>query len=116
MANNSSNLQSFADMPSLVEVDELEAVVIVDNEIDCMSWIAPDTVDVTGRFPDLCLNKSVDQEVEGTNVKFLPMESICCGAHGLSVLVVRSFNSTSQTSPASTAYDLGLARQQPRMA
>ncbi|KAH6682564.1 beta-lactamase domain-containing protein [Halenospora varia] len=62
-------------MPSLVEVDELEAVVIMDNEIDCMTWIAPDTVDVTGRFPDLCLNKSVDQEVEGTNVKVLPMES-----------------------------------------
>ncbi|KAH8687190.1 metallo-beta-lactamase superfamily protein [Tricladium varicosporioides] len=92
MASNPSNLQSLADMSSLVEVDELEVVVIVDNEVDCMSWIAPDTVDVTGRFLDLCLNKSVNQEMEGMNVKVLPIESICCGAHGLSILVTATKN------------------------
>ncbi|KAF4636714.1 hypothetical protein G7Y89_g1364 [Cudoniella acicularis] len=74
-------------MSSLVKVDELEAVVIIDNEVDCMSWIAPDTVDVSGRFPDLCLNNAVNQKVGGQNVKVIPMEAMSCGAHGLSVLV-----------------------------
>ena len=73
---------------SLVEVDPWEAVVIIDNEVDSMSWIAPNTVDVSGRFPDMMMSQSKSFAVGEDSIKVMPMEAMCCGAHGLSVLVV----------------------------
>ncbi|TVY85347.1 Granaticin polyketide synthase putative ketoacyl reductase [Lachnellula suecica] len=72
---------------SLAEVDSLEAVVIIDNEVDPLSWIAPDTVDVSGRFPDVMLSESKSTTVGENTIKVMPLEAMCCGAHGLSVLV-----------------------------
>lgn len=77
-------------MSSLVEVDSLEAVVIIDNEIDLMSWVSPNTVDVSGRFPDIMLSESKSTAMGKESIKVMPMEAMCCGAHGLSVLAVRS--------------------------
>jgi 7,8-dihydropterin-6-yl-methyl-4-(beta-D-ribofuranosyl)aminobenzene 5'-phosphate synthase len=73
---------------NLLEIDSLDAVVIVDNDLDPISWIAPDTVDVKGRFPDVALSQKTHHHDRG-NAKEIPMEALCCGAHGLSVLLVR---------------------------
>ncbi|TVY53110.1 hypothetical protein LCER1_G002535 [Lachnellula cervina] len=69
---------------SLVEVDSLETVVIIDNEVDPMSWIA---VDVSGRFPDMMMSRTKNLAVGKDSIKAMPMEAMCCAAHGMSVLV-----------------------------
>jgi 7,8-dihydropterin-6-yl-methyl-4-(beta-D-ribofuranosyl)aminobenzene 5'-phosphate synthase len=74
---------------SLVEIDSLSAIVIVDNELDPMSWIAPNTVDVTGHWMDLGLAQKEKHHDRGDATE-IPMEALCCGAHGLSVLLVNS--------------------------
>ena len=83
---------------SLVEVDELEITVIVDNEVDVMSAIAPGTVEDTRRFPDIALGEAKKTWVGGTSLNTMPMESICCGAHGLSVMVVSELRFISRCS------------------
>ncbi|TVY39104.1 hypothetical protein LSUB1_G001886 [Lachnellula subtilissima] len=72
---------------SLVEVDSLEAIVIINNEVDSMSWISPNTVNVSGRFRDMMMSQSNSFAAGEDSIKFMPMEAMCCGAHGLSVLV-----------------------------
>jgi hypothetical protein len=37
----------------LVEVDSLEAIVIIDNELDIMSWVKQDTLKVGGKWEDV---------------------------------------------------------------
>jgi 7,8-dihydropterin-6-yl-methyl-4-(beta-D-ribofuranosyl)aminobenzene 5'-phosphate synthase len=74
-------------MTSLVEIDSLEAVVIVDNELDPLSWIAPHTVEVKGRWVDVGLSQP-HRHTDRGNAPEVPMEALCCGAHGLSVLLV----------------------------
>jgi 7,8-dihydropterin-6-yl-methyl-4-(beta-D-ribofuranosyl)aminobenzene 5'-phosphate synthase len=73
---------------NLVEVDTLEAIIIIDNEIDIMSTVPPNTVTNKGRMPNLALSQLGDVQYRGDVKKEIPMEAICCGAHGLSVLVV----------------------------
>lgn len=72
----------------LVEIDSLEATVIIDNELDPLSTIAPDTVHVTGLMGNVarCARDTLDDR--GPGCKELRMEDICCSAHGLSILVV----------------------------
>jgi 7,8-dihydropterin-6-yl-methyl-4-(beta-D-ribofuranosyl)aminobenzene 5'-phosphate synthase len=76
-------------LDSLVEVDTLEAVVIIDNEIDILSTVQPSTVKNAGRMPNLSTGQPASIRGRGDVSKEMPMEAICCGAHGLSVLVVR---------------------------
>ena len=78
-------------IPNLVEIDTLEATVIIDNEIDVISSIAPNTVANTGRMSNLALGQPDLIHDRGEVKKEVPMESICCGAHGLSILVVRVY-------------------------
>jgi 7,8-dihydropterin-6-yl-methyl-4-(beta-D-ribofuranosyl)aminobenzene 5'-phosphate synthase len=73
---------------NLVEVDTLEAIVIIDNEIDIMSSVAPNTIINSGRMPNLSLAQPDHVHGRGEATKEMPMEAICCGAHGLSILVV----------------------------
>jgi 7,8-dihydropterin-6-yl-methyl-4-(beta-D-ribofuranosyl)aminobenzene 5'-phosphate synthase len=72
----------------LVEVDSLEALVIVDNELDPMSPVAPDTVQVTGLMQHLAISSPHKLHDRGDASQELRMEDICCSAHGLSILVV----------------------------
>jgi 7,8-dihydropterin-6-yl-methyl-4-(beta-D-ribofuranosyl)aminobenzene 5'-phosphate synthase len=76
-------------MNQLVETDSLEAVIIIDNEIDIMSTTQPNTVVNAGRMPNLAMAQPNTLEARGGAKKETPMEAICCGAHGLSVLLVR---------------------------
>lgn len=73
----------------LVEIDSLEATVIIDNELDPLSPVAPDTVHVSGLMGNLakCSRNTLDDR--GPACKELRMDNICCSAHGLSILVVR---------------------------
>lgn len=76
-------------MTILVEIDSLEAVIVIDNEIDGMSTTQPNTVTNNGRLPNIAMSSSVTVENRGACQKEIRMEDICCGAHGLSVLLVR---------------------------
>jgi len=73
----------------LVEIDSLEAIVIVDNELDPLSWTASDTVKVAGKWADIGLAQTTHHHDRGDATE-IPMEALCCGAHGLSVLLVES--------------------------
>ncbi|KAJ9217622.1 hypothetical protein DTO166G4_804 [Paecilomyces variotii] len=71
----------------LVEVDSLEAVVIIDNELDPMSPVPPDTVQVTGLMQHLATRSPHQLHDRGDASREIRMEDICCSAHGLSILV-----------------------------
>lgn len=72
----------------LEEIDALEAVVIIDNDLDPLSTIAPDTVQVSGQLGSLAAAAPHRLTDRGDACRELRMEDICCSAHGLSVLVV----------------------------
>ncbi|KAJ5111006.1 hypothetical protein N7532_001541 [Penicillium argentinense] len=71
----------------LQEVDALEAIVIVDNELDPMSPPAPETVQITGNLGHIAMKSEHTLTDRGGACKELQMEDICCSAHGLSILV-----------------------------
>ncbi|BCS22786.1 MBL fold metallo-hydrolase [Aspergillus puulaauensis] len=72
---------------NLVEVDSLEAHVLIDNELDPMSTIAPDTVQVSGLMGHLAMGSPHNLDDRGDAHKELRMEDLCCSAHGLSILL-----------------------------
>ena len=74
---------------SLVALDSLEATILIDNDLDPMSPIPPDTVEVTGLMRTLATSSPHEIHDRGDAHKELQMEDICCSAHGLSILVVR---------------------------
>lgn len=73
----------------LISLDTLSILAIVDNETDPMSP-APPCVKATGRLGDVALGKGrpVGDERGGGVVKEVAMEQLCCGAHGLSLMIV----------------------------
>ena len=64
------------------------ATVIVDNEVDPMSTIALNTVQVTGLLPHFAMRSKVNVPERGGATKEITMEDVCCGHHGLSILLV----------------------------
>lgn len=72
----------------LEEIDSLEALIIIDNDLDPLSTVAPDTVQVTGHLGHLASCSPHKLNDRGGACKELRMEDICCSAHGLSILVV----------------------------
>jgi 7,8-dihydropterin-6-yl-methyl-4-(beta-D-ribofuranosyl)aminobenzene 5'-phosphate synthase len=78
-------------MSDLVEIDSLTALVIIDNEIDVMSTIAPDTVEVSGQLPHIAVASRHYVSGRGDATKEISLEDICCGAWGFSVLLVSQF-------------------------
>ena len=77
------------DTINLQEVDYLEALVIIDNELDPISQAAPDTVTMTGLLGSIGMNSQHPLTDRGGACKEMRMDDICCSAHGLSILVVR---------------------------
>lgn len=75
----------------LLEVDSLEAVVIIDNELDPLSPAGSDTVQVSGLMGNLAKCSPNTLHDRGPACKELRMGDICCSAHGLSILVVRIY-------------------------
>ncbi|KAF7717217.1 Uncharacterized protein PECH_007493 [Penicillium ucsense] len=74
-------------MLNLQEVDSLEAIVIIDNELDPMSPPAPETVGVSGNMRTIGLHSKHPLTDRGGADSEMRMEDICCAAHGLSILV-----------------------------
>ncbi|PWY68560.1 metallo-beta-lactamase superfamily protein [Aspergillus sclerotioniger CBS 115572] len=74
-------------MSPLTEIDSLTATIIIDNDLDPMSPIPPDTVEVTGLMRTLATCSPHEVHDRGDVHKELRMEDICCAAHGLSILV-----------------------------
>ena len=73
---------------ALIEIDSLEVQVIVDNELDPISkYIEP--VTAYGNLAHVGLKAPAVTDERGDNIRELKMENICCGAHGLSLLIVR---------------------------
>ncbi|OAX79170.1 hypothetical protein ACJ72_06512 [Emergomyces africanus] len=73
---------------SLVEIDALEAIVIVDNELDIMSPPAPGLpVTVSGFLGEIAQNLPAHLHDRAEATKEVRLEDVCCSAHGLSVLL-----------------------------
>lgn len=73
----------------LQDVDSLEAMVIIDNDLDPMSPPAPNTVQVSGLMGTIAMKSPHTISHRGDATKEIRMDDICCSAHGLSLLVVR---------------------------
>jgi 7,8-dihydropterin-6-yl-methyl-4-(beta-D-ribofuranosyl)aminobenzene 5'-phosphate synthase len=72
---------------TLTEIDSLEIQVIVDNELDPISkYIEP--VTAYGNLAHIGLASPKISDERGSDIHELKMENICCGAHGLSLLIV----------------------------
>ncbi|KAF2424385.1 hypothetical protein EJ08DRAFT_639302 [Tothia fuscella] len=77
-------------MPSnLIELDSLEFLVIVDNEVDPISKYPNPAVEAYGNLADIAAASRIrpSDRPEGGDTRVLSMEDICCGAHGLSIMV-----------------------------
>ncbi|KAJ5336458.1 hypothetical protein MYU51_017119 [Penicillium brevicompactum] len=75
------------DPVDLEEVDSLEAIVIIDNELDPLSPPAPDTVQISGNLGTIAMGSGHTPTDRGEAYKELRLEDVCCAAHGLSILV-----------------------------
>ena len=72
----------------LVELDNIEITVIVDNEIDPISPSNNPEVRYKGLFQGVPMTPiPAGQDRGGAKGEFR-MDSICCGAHGLSLMIV----------------------------
>lgn len=73
----------------LVEVDSIEIKVIIDNEVDPISPSNNPAVQYTGLFQGQPLDPLPPGHQRGDAAAEIKMENICCGAHGLSLMIVR---------------------------
>jgi len=75
----------------LEEIDSLEVLVIVDNELDPISRYTP-TVIAYGNLGQVGMASPHVPENRGDGTRELRMDQVCCGAHGLSLMIVRLRN------------------------
>lgn len=74
---------------SLEELDSLEILVVVDNEVDPISKYPQEGVTAYGNLADLARDSPYHpQDRGGQAVHEVRMDQICCGAHGLSLMIV----------------------------
>ena len=73
-------------MANLVELDSVEILVIVDNELDPISPSPNQAVEQTGSIKDIGFNGPTLAS-RGGAARELRMDHICCGAHGLSLMI-----------------------------
>ncbi|KAJ9131030.1 7, 8-dihydropterin-6-methyl-4-(Beta-D-ribofuranosyl)-aminobenzene-5'-phosphate synthase [Pleurostoma richardsiae] len=71
----------------LVEVDSIEITVVVDNEVDPISPSNNSEVKYVALFQGLPLDPLQDGDPRGDASLELRMDNICCGAHGLSLMI-----------------------------
>ncbi|PSR88674.1 beta-lactamase-like protein [Coniella lustricola] len=72
---------------SLVQVERIDITVIVDNEVDPISPSNNPAVQYAGLLQGVPLTKLNPGNARGGAQAELRMDSICCGAHGLSLLI-----------------------------
>lgn len=76
-------------MSSLVEIDSLEILVIVDNEVDPISSYQHPDLTVSGQLADVAGKAPLKDGARGAAKLEIRLDNICCGAHGLSLMIVR---------------------------
>jgi 7,8-dihydropterin-6-yl-methyl-4-(beta-D-ribofuranosyl)aminobenzene 5'-phosphate synthase len=74
-------------MAPLVELDSLEILVIVDNEVDPISTYSNPAIKVSGNLVHIGMGSQAEIHGRGDG-KEIRMDEICCGAHGLSLMIV----------------------------
>lgn len=72
----------------VAEVDSVEVIVIVDNEVDTFAKYPAPGVEVSGGLGDVAVRSDHHITDRGEVKKELRMSSVCCGAFGLSLMVV----------------------------
>lgn len=72
----------------LVELDALEILVIVDNEVDPISTYSNPAIQATGNIVHIGMRSQTEIHGRGDAAKEIRMDNICCGAHGLSLMIV----------------------------
>ncbi|KAM5345916.1 hypothetical protein ACJ41O_011777 [Fusarium nematophilum] len=82
---------------SLAEVDSIEIQVLVNDEIDQISPSPNPHVKHTQSFAGVPLDLISDPAARGGAKLEMPMRNICCGAHGLSLMITAKKGETSHT-------------------
>jgi 7,8-dihydropterin-6-yl-methyl-4-(beta-D-ribofuranosyl)aminobenzene 5'-phosphate synthase len=77
-------------MSSLVELDAVEILVIADNEVDPMSSYSHPDLTVSGQLGDIARLGPLLEDSRGDAKFEIRLGNVCCGAHGLSLMIVRS--------------------------
>jgi 7,8-dihydropterin-6-yl-methyl-4-(beta-D-ribofuranosyl)aminobenzene 5'-phosphate synthase len=75
-------------MTQLAEIDALEVLVIVDNEVDPISSYKVPGLTVGGQLADVALLGPLHDGERGSAKFEIRMDNLCCGAHGLSLMIV----------------------------
>lgn len=73
---------------NLVEVDTLDFLTIVNDEMDNISHSPNPAVKAGGSFMHIPLTDVQNPQAYGGAKKQMRMDNICCGAHGLSLMIV----------------------------
>ncbi|CAI7572964.1 unnamed protein product [Penicillium palitans] len=123
--NSDSRHDPFSDdsmeMPiNLEEVDSLEAIVIIDNELDPLSPPAPGTVQISGNLGSIAMGSKHTLTDRGEACKELRLEDVCCAAHGLSILVTATKGDKKHTilfdsGPEEEAWERNVKRLRPNL-
>jgi hypothetical protein len=90
----------------LEEIDSIEILVIVDNEVDPISKYPQEGVTAYGNLADLARDSPYHPNGRGgKGVHEVRMDQICCGAHGLSLMIVGFYVSFVHTLDIHTSID-----------
>ncbi|KAI3393608.1 hypothetical protein diail_3912 [Diaporthe ilicicola] len=81
----------------LVDVDSIEIKVIVDNEVDPISPSNNPAVQYLGYLQGAPLDSIPPEDDRSGAVAELKMKNICCGAHGLSLMITAKKGDTTHT-------------------
>ncbi|KAG8161967.1 hypothetical protein KVR01_007732 [Diaporthe batatas] len=81
----------------LIEVDSVEIKVIVDNEVDPISPANNPAVQYPGYMQGVPLDSLPPEDHRSGAVAELKMGNICCGAHGLSLMITAKKGDMSHT-------------------
>jgi 7,8-dihydropterin-6-yl-methyl-4-(beta-D-ribofuranosyl)aminobenzene 5'-phosphate synthase len=73
---------------TLREIDSVEITVIIDNEVDPLSQYTNEGLEVSGRMQDIAMTSPHPAPDRGGAVAELRLDNLCCGAHGLSYMIV----------------------------
>lgn len=105
-------------MTSLVEVDSVEILVIIDNELDPISTYQIPGLTAEGNIMHIAFANSKPAVGRGPSTKELRMDNICCSAHGLSLMITARKGDVSRTvlfdtGPEESAWERNVTRLRP---
>ncbi|SMQ46110.1 unnamed protein product [Zymoseptoria tritici ST99CH_3D7] len=103
-------------MASLIELDSVEILVVIDNELDPISASPNPGVLQSGNLKDVAFREEAQQpDPDGEPFREAKMENICCGAHGLSLIITgirgeQKHTILFDTGPEERAFELNAKR------